>query len=1136
MKRNALIPLLLAGLLPVGQLAHAAYQDIVLQAKPAAYWRLNDAKADNVVKNHAPGANAAQLNGSITGKVTLHQDGPSAETFPEFEPDSAAAAFTGKGDFVRIADPGADSPLDFKLGDSITLEAWVFLNKIGDGQQVYVIGKGRTGSKKGAVDNNQNWALRLRGDDGEACVSFLFRDERNGKQKPATSDEFWHRWSATKGFVPGSGWHHVAITYTFGKGDSIKGYLDGVEVKGKWDMGGQTDLGPVVDDDEVWIGSSMGGSAGNSFNGLINEVALYRRALSASELKTRYRYTPPTPKIDLTSLPKDAVRVEIIEDIPTALNWNFTPGKPTETFTIPAFGLIAVPKKYSERGVVVDRSPAYLVRASSQITLPEGEHTILIRSLRSSRLFWDGQLLGITKPAAGNSGGHGEVAPFPTDLPEGLRFLRNGHGEMKFTVKGDGKPHVVVAEAFVGGKNLKPDIGEFTLSVSSQGGLYRLLAPKVNIPHTDEDFLSYAQNQQQQIAQMDRQHRTVALTEENKFWTKRHDFARQVMAKVPAPVVPKTSGAAVNNDIDRFINARLESSNVKPAALADDWAFLRRLSIDTTGVVPTAQQIKEFFNDKSADRRAKAIERFLNQPGWADSWVPYWQDVLAENPAILKPTLNNSGPFRFWIYESFLDNKPMDRFATELISMEGSVYRGGPGGFSLATENDVPMADRAQIVSQAFLAMNLSCARCHDAPYHDFKQAELFSMAAMLKQSPQEVPKSSSIPPNANIKVGRLVNVTLHPGEKVDPAWPFTKKAMHDELSPDSMRDKTNTREQLAAYITDPRNERFAKVLVNRVWKRYFGYALVEPVDDWETAKASHPELLSWLARELTVNNYDLKHVARLIFNSHVYQRTVIHQDGDLTDPNVRNFAGQYRRRMTAEQVVDSLYSAVGKSFDSELLTLDNDSRQAAKDFLNLGVPRRAWEFTSLSNDRDRPALAMPKTQEIIDVLAMFGWRESRQNAISVRNDAPNVLQPAALANGDMGNGRIARLCDGCGLTELCVTKQPVEELVKGLFERLLTRQPTSEELAAFAEHLRPGYEQRLLPVPAGKKSKEYDPSLLLSWSNHLNAKATEIKLALEDKARKGDEPTPRLQASWRERAEDMVWAMMMTPEFVFVP
>src|SRR5207247_4323781 len=120
--------------------------------------------------------------------------------------------------------------------------------------------------------------------------------------------------------------------------------------------------------------------------------------------------------------------------------------------------------------------------------------------------------------------------------------------------------------------------------------------------------------------------------------------------------------------------------------------------------------------DKSKNRRAHAIDRLLNDPGWADHWVGYWQDVLAENPGILKPMLNNTGPFRWWIHESLLDNKPFDRFVTELVMMEGSLYYGGPAGFSIASDNDVPMAAKAQTVSQAFLAMPFAFDHCHDTP------------------------------------------------------------------------------------------------------------------------------------------------------------------------------------------------------------------------------------------------------------------------------------------------------------------------------------------------------------------------------------------------------------------------------------
>src|SRR6185312_17308613 len=94
--------------------------------------------------------------------------------------------------------------------------------------------------------------------------------------------------------------------------------------------------------------------------------------------------------------------------------------------------------------------------------------------------------------------------------------------------------------------------------------------------------------------------------------------------------------------------------------LTDELTFLRRVTLDTVGVVPTYQEVQDFLRDTRADRRARVIDRLLADARWADHWVGYWQDVLAENPNILNPTLNNSGPFRWWIHEALADNKPID--------------------------------------------------------------------------------------------------------------------------------------------------------------------------------------------------------------------------------------------------------------------------------------------------------------------------------------------------------------------------------------------------------------------------------------------------------------------------------------------
>src|SRR5690606_24461733 len=117
-----------------------------------------------------------------------------------------------------------------------------------------------------------------------------------------------------------------------------------------------------------------------------------------------------------------------------------------------------------------------------------------------------------------------------------------------------------------------------------------------------------------------------------------------------------------------------------PAPLVNDLAFLRRVSLDTVGLIPTPEQIERFLADPPETRRSLVIARLLDDPGWADHWVGYWQHVLAENPGLTKPTLNNSGPFRWYLHEAFLDNKPLDRLVTELISMEGGAAMGGPAG------------------------------------------------------------------------------------------------------------------------------------------------------------------------------------------------------------------------------------------------------------------------------------------------------------------------------------------------------------------------------------------------------------------------------------------------------------------------
>jgi hypothetical protein len=199
-----------------------------------------------------------------------------------------------------------------------------------------------------------------------------------------------------------------------------------------------------------------------------------------------------------------------------------------------------------------------------------------------------------------------------------------------------------------------------------------------------------------------------------------------------------------------------------------------------------------------------------------------------------------------------------------------------------------------------------------------------------------------------------------------------------------------------------------------------------------------------------------------------------------------------------------------------------------------MGRPERAWQMTALSNERDRPALALPIAQSLVDVLSTYGWRQSRQAPSTTRDDAASPMQTLILANGTLG-ARIVRLSDDSALTELAVREQSLDALLRDTFLRILSRNPEPEEAKSLANYLSPHFATRIVKgaqvTSTGRKTDNR-----VSWSNHLSAEATLIRMEEERKLRLGDEPTHRLTPAFRERFEDVVWALVNTPEFVMMP
>lgn len=1229
-------PLLAAGLLAAGSIAHADDLPRVTQwdfgtEEPVPMQRIGD--------------------------VIRDQAGPRPPEFPNFSPDNTAIELKGKGARIQIEDPGENSAFDFTNGDAITMEAWVKLDAIRAGQPMYVVSKGRTHSPNFSREN-QNWSLRLVGENGNlARLSFLFTAVKG------SGNDKWHRWTSEAAVDVTTGWHHVAVAYEFGKPESIRGWIDGQPTEGTWDLGGPTKDAPVVDNDQVWIGSSMGGSTTNSLVGMLDDVAVHRVTLDDAILAKRFQrkggsqgvFVESKEMPELGEIPEGEVLVQLSEGLSDFRRWPHLAGMPEEAdrWTNDTFLLDRLPRRYDDWGIRSAWKPPVLVRIAGDVYLPEGEQRFLIRTRALARLWIDGKLVAETGPADAQSpNGHDLVTPLAEPPHPGLRVKDYKHQEVFGTIvlpKKNG-PSRVVLELIAGGKSQRTETGEVCVAMETEdGNSFAILrtGDKPGLPLTDAAVEPVLARMEETMAARDDRDRRAAAASRDPFWKKRHAIAANWVSK-NSPPDPPGSGHPVDAFLDAKIDAavargsvgseetayfeknvlsvlreecfrchgdkdkgglKLDSleaalrggdseipsivpgdpdaselllrvrtddedlimpptgdplSDEQVAALeqwirdgahwpeapvdpakvtktsaTDDAAFLRRIHLDLIGLPPTADEVRAFLSDTDPDKREKQIDQLLADERRADHQMSPWLDLLAENPTLINPSLNSTGPFRWFLYDAFRDDKAFDRMVTELLLMRGDAAYGGSAGFAIAAENDSPFAAKGHIVASSFLGIELQCARCHDSPYHSTTQRDLYSLAAMLSRKTVTVPATSRVPAGFFEKKGResLIQVTLKPDEPVAPEWPFaevTGAKNGANLDP-LLENPKDSRERFAALITSPENRRFAHVIVNRTWKQLMGAGFVEPAHDWEGRDISHPGLLDWLAAEFVSNGYDLKHLVRLITTSDAYQREPGEENLVNADAEERFFAAPGRRRLTAEQIVDSLHAATGKAIDSEPIKFVHDGRHPLGRRQDLGKPTRAWMFASLNNERDRPSLALPHAQTSVDVLQAFGWTGSRQKPIHERTVDPNVLQPGVLANGLLVQN-LSRASDGSELADLAVNSDSPGTLLETLFLRFLGRLPKPAEQEAFLPALQAGFENRLVPEDQQKKPVEPGPLPLATWLNHVSPEANTIQLEVEKRVQKGPAPDPRLKTEWREIYEDIVWSLINDREFVWMP
>ncbi len=478
---------------------------------------------------------------------------------------------------------------------------------------------------------------------------------------------------------------------------------------------------------------------------------------------------------------------------------------------------------------------------------------------------------------------------------------------------------------------------------------------------------------------------------------------------VPADrLLPAEKYAALpaNNFVDEHAYAHFKRLGLFPSQPCSESEFLRRASLDTIGVLPTADEARAFLADSDPKKREKLIERLLAHPAWADFWANKWADLLRPNPD--HAGIKSVYVLDQWLRESFRANKPYDQFVRDIITSEGNTHRFGP---AVVYRDKREPAEFTTMFSQLFLGVRLDCAKCHHHPNEKWGQEDFYRFAAFFGPMGR---KGAGI--SAPISAG---NETFYfaPGKSVK--HPVTNEVMQPQ-PPDGPAvkadDTGDPRRALADWMTDAKNPFFARAAANRVWAGFFGRGIVDPVDDFRISNPpSNPALLDALGQEFVRQKFDLKALMRTILRSNLYQLSAVPNDTNRGD--TRNFSRAYRRRLPAETLADAIADLTGVSDSYPGMPPGSRAMQA-------------WTYKIDSQTMDA-----------------FSRPNSSSDCPCERDAKPSIVQALHLMNSKLLQEKLASKAATARVQFLAEGKLSPEEVVNEIYLACYSRKPTDDEL-----------------------------------------------------------------------------------------
>jgi hypothetical protein len=476
--------------------------------------------------------------------------------------------------------------------------------------------------------------------------------------------------------------------------------------------------------------------------------------------------------------------------------------------------------------------------------------------------------------------------------------------------------------------------------------------------------------------------------------------------------------------IDRMLAAKWAAADVRPAPPADDGEYLRRVYLDLVGKVPTVSEAREFLDDTSPDKRERLVESLLESSAYLSRATEIFRSMLLPEAETDGQARQLAPTFDAWLRKRVSDNAGYDRIVREVLT----VRLGGRGGrgtnafdpkaepspLAFYVAKEARPENLASGAARVFLGIRLECAQCHNHPFARWKREEFWGLAAFFAGVGK---------PGENNAVTRAI---IESPNKHELAIPGTTKIVQASFlggaeKPRWSRRAESGREVLADWMLSPENPYFARAAVNRVWGRFFGVGLVEPVDDMgEDNPPAIPELLDELARQFRTHRYDLRFLIRAITATRAYGLTSAVGRAESASP--QTFAAMPVRSLSPGQFFDTLAQATG--------------------FRETGPRNLFFEGRARS-----------------DFLDLFANRDERPT-----EGQTSILQALALMNGPLMS-RVTTHQTGDVLA--AVTEAPFFDTagrVETLFLAALTRRPRPgerERLVKYIDEAGPGKDQR---------------------------------------------------------------------------